>query len=786
MPDSCARFSPLQFAELACGIAAGGALIAIALPVLGLPGWTHAAAIAGTSTLTALYVNARTRAWHFRTSSIRDMEHQESARADLSLKLARAETLSELGTVLTDSFAAQGLGVIVKRSAVLVFGDDGVCRFVTSRGMSEAYCAAVEGHCPWRQGQLSAEPIVIGDSMTDESLSAYRALFKSENVRALVFLPIVTERGVIGKIMLYSDQPDGISQAQINAARLAATYAGVAITRIIATRQLATSEQRFRMMVEGSDVVVWEFDSVANKFTYVSPQAVKMGYSISEWMQPGFWQSHLHPEDAQRAIEYCQHESLAGRNHRFQYRMLKADGTIIWIDDFVSVDQSGGAAPLLRGILVDITERKDAEEELRCTIELAHDLAQKAEAANRAKSDFLTNISHEIRTPMTAILGYSELLAEDGDRKDAPPHRLAYIESVKRNGEHLLALINDILDMSKIEAGKLTVESLQVEPVKLVGDVISAMQVRAAEKSISLITEFATDLPATITSDPTRLKQILINLVGNAIKFTHKGAVTLRTSFVPHPTNPHLRFDVEDTGIGMTAEQMSRLFRAFEQADTTTTRRYGGTGLGLRISKHLAELLGGDITVQSRLDRGSVFSAVIATGPLDQLELVFCQDLNREKTTVAKTGGFDLHGALTGCRILIAEDGIDNQRLLAFHLKKAGAAFTIVENGRMTIEAMTVDGSLTGALAHPCPFDVILTDMQMPEMDGYESSRLLRSKGCTIPIIALTAHAMSGDMSKCINAGCDAYATKPINREQLITILQQARNGEFASHRKAA
>ncbi len=781
-----ARSCPLQFAELACACAAAGSLIAFALPSLELSLWLQAASVLGVSISTAFYVKARVRSWLCLTNSVGDLKLLESAGAELSLRFAKADSLGELGNALTEAFAASGLGVHVDRSAVLVFDDDGVCRFVASRGMSETYRAAVEGHCPWKQGQLNAEPIIVSDSLADTSLAAYRPLFESEQVRTLVFLPIVTERGVVGKIMLYSDKANGVIQAQIDAARPAATYAGVAIARIIATRKLATSEQRFRAMIEGTDVVVWEFDTLANKFTYVSPQATKLGYPITEWMKPGFWQSHLHPDDAQAAIDFCQAESRAGRNHRFQYRMFKLDGSTVWIDDFVSVDNSNADAVVLRGILVDITDRKDAEDELRCAIELAHDLAKKAEAANRAKSEFLTNISHEIRTPMTAILGYSELLAEDGDRNDAPPNRLAYIDSVKRNGEHLLNLINDILDMSKIEAGKLTVESLQVEPMRLVEDVISLMQVRAAEKSISLITEFTTDLPATITSDPTRLKQILINLVGNAIKFTHNGTVTLRASFVPHPTSPHLRFDVEDTGIGMTAEQMTRLFQAFEQADTTTTRRYGGTGLGLRISKHLAELLGGDITVQSRPDRGSVFSAVIATGPLDQLQMVFCQDLKREKTSVARVKSSNTLVSLNGCRILVAEDGIDNQRLLAFHLKKAGAAFTIVENGRMTIEALTVDGTVTGALTHPCPFDILLTDMQMPEMDGYESARLLRSKGSTIPIIALTAHAMSGDMSKCLNAGCDAYATKPINRDQLIAILQQARNGEFATHRKAA
>ncbi len=414
----------------------------------------------------------------------------------------------------------------------------------------------------------------------------------------------------------------------------------------------------------------------------------------------------------------------------------------------------------------DITASRLDRERLRSALE-------QARAATQAKSEFLANMSHEIRTPMTAILGYTDLLLEDGDPLRAPESRLEYINTIRRNGEHLLSIINDILDIAKIEAGKMTVESVAASPIQIVEDVVSLMGVRARGKNIALEVVYETSVPETIRSDPTRLKQVLLNLIGNAIKFTELGGVTVRVGLDgTHPAGPRLRFDVEDTGLGMTSEQVSRLFAAFEQADASTTRRFGGTGLGLRISKRLAEMLGGDITVTSEPGKGSVFTAVVATGPLDGVKLI-----DREKASLSVQEAPAPRPAaapLRGARILLAEDGPDNQRLISFHLRKAGAEVRVAENGRVAVEALTADGTLEGPLAHPAPFDLLLTDMQMPELDGYGATRLLRSKGCTMPIVALTAHAMAGDAEKCLQAGCDAYASKPIDRAKLIETCRSA------------
>ncbi len=396
--------------------------------------------------------------------------------------------------------------------------------------------------------------------------------------------------------------------------------------------------------------------------------------------------------------------------------------------------------------------------------------ARRANAATRAKSDFLANMSHEIRTPMTAILGYADLLLDSG--ADADVCR-AHIGTIRRNGEHLLAVINDILDLSKIEAGRMEIESIPTRLARLLAEVDALMQVPAAHKSIALRCELASEFPETVITDPLRLRQILVNLVGNAVKFTDAGEVRVSAAM----DGEMLRVSVRDTGVGMTPEQIGRLFAAFTQADTSMTRRFGGTGLGLTISKNLAQQLGGDIKVTSEPGRGSEFVLTVRVLPVAGSATVGAGPV------VAAGGALDAAPAvarndsrpLDGVRVFVAEDGPDNQRLIAFHLGKAGAQVRLFENGRRALEALTTDGTADGPLQSPRPCDVMLTDMQMPEMDGYTLARTLRERGWELPIIALTAHAMSDDARKCLDAGCDRYATKPINREQLIDCVRPAR-----------
>jgi len=433
----------------------------------------------------------------------------------------------------------------------------------------------------------------------------------------------------------------------------------------------------------------------------------------------------------------------------------------------------------------DISERKRNEvelaqskmelertnRELHHSISRAEQLAVAAEGATLAKSEFLANMSHEIRTPMTAILGFAKL-AQDGCPAQCEfgqvSHR-EYLATIARNGEHLLQLLNDILDLSKVEAGRLAVERIDVSPLKLAEEVESLMRVRSDAKGLDLHVEFDGLVPETIRTDPTRLRQILLNLLGNAIKFTEQGSVSLLVRMAEASAGaPALVFDVVDTGLGMTPAETAVLFQPFSQADTSTTRRFGGTGLGLAVSKRLAEALGGDIQlVETRPGAGSRFRLTVATGPLDGIAMLDAH--GRAAPQPQRKPAAPQAASLHATQILLAEDGVDNQRLIVHLLKKAGAEVVLVENGKLAAE------SALGARDAGKPFDVVLMDMQMPVMDGYEATALLRREGYGGPIVALTAHAMEGDRQKCLNAGCDDYLSKPMSRTALLeTVARHA------------
>ena len=384
-----------------------------------------------------------------------------------------------------------------------------------------------------------------------------------------------------------------------------------------------------------------------------------------------------------------------------------------------------------------------------------------AEAASRAKSDFLAKMSHEIRTPMTAILGYADLLREDAlsatDREE-------HLTTIRRNGEHLLAVINDILDVSKIEAGKMTTERIEASPGEIIADVASLMRARAHEKQVSLTVEYEGEIPAAIKTDPTRLRQILVNIVGNAVKFTEKGSVRLGAKLCRGENGQpdQMRFSVIDSGIGMSQEQMDRLFAPFSQGDDSMARRFGGTGLGLTISRSLAQLLGGKLWCESEPGKGSQFYVTIDAGALDGIAMVSDQTEAVSSQQTEKPQKVELD-----CRVLLLEDGADNQRLISFLLRKAGATVEIAENGKIGLDR-ALEAEAAGE-----PFDVILTDMQMPVMDGYTATRKLREHGYDRPIIALTAHAMTDDSLKCVDAGCDDFASKPVNRQKLLEMIDR-------------
>lgn len=436
------------------------------------------------------------------------------------------------------------------------------------------------------------------------------------------------------------------------------------------------------------------------------------------------------------------------------------------------------------GIVRDITDRKRYEERLKTVAEEASEseLRVKAQAkeltkqakrlkeaqvdadqANRAKSDFLANMSHEIRTPLTAILGYANELAmtlTEGPDAQA-------VEIIKRNGEHLLEIMNDILDISKIESGNLEIERISTCPGKVVSEVITLLQVRAKQKGIRLFLTYAGKIPRYIEGSPVHLRQVLLNLIGNAVKFTQEGKVEVRLHFEESSDNGHvLRFDVLDSGIGIPPEHIDRLFKPFSQADSSVGRSFGGTGLGLAISKRLVELMGGNISVTSTPDVGSTFTFSIPPGKWSRDQML-SDPAEIESETQTTTTRVQEVIDLTGGRILVAEDGKDNQKLISHYLVKAGAEVEIADNGRLALEA------IARASAQGKSFDLIVTDIQMPEMDGYTLARTLRARGSDVPIVALTAHAMEEARVKCLEAGCSEYTSKPIEKTAFLTICRR-------------
>jgi PAS domain S-box-containing protein len=570
-----------------------------------------------------------------------------------------------------------------------------------------------------------------------------------------------------GTVYWISMNTQAIRSADGRVEAVVATFSD--ITREIqAATDLDLKERMLRTMIDQSRQLAGVLsldgkivDVNRTSLAFVGLKEKKDVIGIPFWKGP-WW---THSEQLQEWLKGAIARAARGETVRSQTTHPDTSGAVHFVDFTITPVISGeGKVVMLIPEGWDVTESKLAADALG----QARDAA---DTATKSKSEFLANMSHEIRTPMTAILGYTDLLAEEWDHGLGARQRLEYIATIKRNGEHLLSIINDILDLSKIETGKMTVERIDAYPDQIIHDVLSLMYVKAQAKGLKLEAQNITGVPEKIQSDPLRLRQILVNLVGNAIKFTEVGGVTIRVLLVRSAGQGVLKFEVRDTGIGLTPEQKSRLFGAFEQADASTTRRFGGTGLGLRISKRLAEMLGGDITVKSTPGNGSTFTLSLPAGSLDGVRMIEQGQTSKVvRENIRVPARADDSTLLLGARILMAEDGPDNQRLVAHHLRKSGATVTIVENGELAVRALSRDGTVDGKINPRPEFDLVLMDMQMPIMDGYTATRLLRTRGSTIPIIALTAHAMSGDADKCLDAGCDDYTAKPIDRSKLISI----------------
>ena len=381
---------------------------------------------------------------------------------------------------------------------------------------------------------------------------------------------------------------------------------------------------------------------------------------------------------------------------------------------------------------------------------------QEAQVANQAKSEFLANMSHEIRTPMNAILGFTEWLQRG--LATSPEEQQEYLSTIHSSGKHLMDLINDILDLSKIEAGRMELSAIECSPFKIVDDVVNVLKGKAQEKKIGLRTEFVGPIPSEIMLDDVRLRQVIMNLVGNSIKFTSEGEVAIVVEQKMVGNKFKLGFEICDTGIGMTEPQQAKIFAPFVQADSSVTRNFGGTGLGLAICKQIVEAMGGQILVSSQVGVGSIFSFEIDLEPTPDASLVTHSQYNA-RAKVAGDSNQTVKTLPPG-KILLVDDGKANRKLIKLILEKAGCSVEEAVNGKVAYEK-----ALAG------DFDVVLMDMQMPVMDGYQATSKLRQSGYTKHIIALTANTMLGDKEKCRDAGCDDFIPKPVEIDSLLRTL---------------
>jgi PAS domain S-box-containing protein len=523
--------------------------------------------------------------------------------------------------------------------------------------------------------------------------------------------------------------------------------------------RLRENDEFLRLAILGSNDGVWDWHPREQKL-WLSPRwKGQLGYGPDELPDaPATWSGLVHPEDRERVAQRFS-DFLEDRTESFElvqrFRHKLGHDVHILTRGIKKMDEEGNVIRVV-GVHTDVTELVNVQDELRhqaaSLAGLARGLEEQrraADAASATKSQFLATMSHEIRTPMNGIIGMLSLMLDSPLDRDQRRWTVSALES----SETLLTIINDILDLSKLDAGKAEVEILDFDPVALIEGVVALLQVRANGKAIALRTQFGGTLPPRLQSDPTRLRQILFNLVGNAVKFTETGGVVVRASVESvHGDSCQLRVDVVDTGIGIDTDQLSELFEPFQQADNRMSRRFGGTGLGLAIVRRLVDLLDGSISVRSEVGVGSTFTVLIPC----QIAAATRELPRRSPDTATLPHPSDL-------RVLVAEDNAINRELAVQMLARLGLKAHTVVNGREAVAA-----------AAAMPFDIILMDIQMPEMDGLTAVAAIRAlpeDAAKVPIVAVTANAMIGDRERYLAAGFDDYLAKPLRLEQLSEII---------------
>jgi PAS domain S-box-containing protein len=695
---------------------------------------------------------------------LRDITERKLTERRLNLQhsvtriLAEAGSLQQVAHHLLESMAAclgAHVGILWRRdpsaAQLLLFESWQHASRGGYKGLSDssvAHCKSSFGLAgrAWSEQQ----PVWASDLQTEPGLGRPSRIGLPA-LRAGIAFPIVIGEEVQGVAEFYSERVLPADDEVLRVLAGIGSQIGQFIERTRAQEALRESEIRFRTMADSAPIMIWTAGPDAG-CDYLNQSWVQFtGRCVEQELGQG-WESGIHPDDKDR-YDFAANKAFDERlNLALEYRLRRHDGQFRWVYSQASPRfLTDGAFLGYIGSCIDITERKQVEEELQRAKEAA-------EAISRAKSEFLANVSHEIRTPMNGVLGMTELALET----ELSPTQREYIELVKVSANSLLGVINNILDFSKIEAGKLSVDPVEFDLRDAVAETVRMLAPRAHEKGLELLFQVHRDVPPLLMGDLMRFRQILVNLVGNAIKFTEQGEIVVQAGIEStNETELTLHCTVRDTGIGIAADKRKVIFDPFVQADGSTTRRYGGTGLGLAICNRLVEIMDGKIWVESVLGQGSMFhftarfGQVAATASTDARAAEIAPAIQQHDARIRRQ-----------LRVLLAEDNEINQKLAARLLEARGCDVQIVDDGLMAMTYLERQ-----------EFDLVLMDLQMPIMGGLEATTLWRAKergsARYVPIIALTAHALKGDRERCLAAGMDGYVAKPITDEALWCAVEQ-------------
>ena len=609
---------------------------------------------------------------------------------------------------------------------------------------------------------------ILNRFVDDPRAAPWRAAALARGLLAVASLPIRFHGKVWATLTIYDAEPDVFQDKEVALLEEVAAATSLALDNLDQEAQRQRAEEALAAAAREWSV---SFDAMADAVSLHSPDHTITNVNQSlcdmlcknkdELIGKKCYQV-FHGTDS--PIAGCPHEKARATFRKESAEVFdRARNEWLAVSSSPVFDDAGRVVRFVH-VVRDITARKRVEDDLLAA-------TRAAQTANRAKSEFLANMSHEIRTPMTAILGFSDLLMA---QNLSHGEQCEFLEGIRRNGRALLELIGDILDLSRIEADKLTLEKMDCPLQQIIDDMLAVVQVRAREKRLSLEVDRQYPLPERIHTDPLRLRQILVNLAGNAVKFTEHGEVRIAVRCIPRTDHTsRMQFAVSDTGIGIPPDKIGGLFQPFTQADASASRRYTGAGLGLAISKRLAKALGGDVEVASEPGKGSTFTLTVDAGSLRGVPMLQSPPPNSPS---ADESSADQQQLVFRGRLLLVEDDPDIQRIIRLLLRKMKLAVNVAKNGQTACDMADL------SKAEGRPYDLILMDIQMPGMNGFEATQKLRGRGWQGPIIALTAHALAGDREKCLAAGCNDYIAKPV----IATGLQEVLARHMAAHADTA